>query len=130
MNFREGNTFTMMLSKGQMEDLISKKIVQFERNFFGRGPEAIKTYIFDDLVLIKLEGVLSKAERELSKDLEGILMIKNMRSKLLENCKEYIEEIIAEVMGCRVVSLHTDISTKTGERIILLKISPGSNGGT
>lgn len=118
----------MKLSKGQMEDWISKRIVQFERKFFGRGPEAIKTYILEDMVLIKLEGVLSQAEKELSKDLEGILMIKNMRSKLLENCKGYIEEIISELMGCRVISLHTDISTKTGERIILLKIAPGING--
>ncbi len=117
----------MKLSKGQMEDLISKRIVQFERKFFGRGPEAIKTYILEDLVLIKLEGVLSQAERELSKDLEGIIMIKNMRSKLLENCKEHIEEIISDIMGCRVISLHTDISTKTGERIILLKIDPDSD---
>ncbi|SFQ94570.1 DUF2294 domain-containing protein [Desulfoscipio geothermicus] len=109
-------------SKGQIEDQLSKKFMQFEREFLGRGPINVKTDIIRDMVLVRLEGVLTKAEVELAKDLDGILMVKSMRSKLLENGKQYLTKIISEVTGCDIVSMHTDISTKSGERVILIKM--------
>ncbi len=110
------------ISKGQLEDQISKRLMQFEREFLGRGPINVKTDIIRDMILVRLEGVLTRAEIELAKDLDGILMVKSMRSKLLENGKQYLEKIISEVTGCHIISLHTDISTKSGERVILIKV--------
>ncbi|MTI83244.1 MAG: DUF2294 domain-containing protein [Firmicutes bacterium] len=111
-----------IISKGQLEDQISKKFIQFEREFLGRGPVNVKTDIIRDMILITLQGVLTKAEIELAKDLDGILMVKSMRSKLLENGKHYVAKMINEVTGSNIVSLHTDISTRSGERVILIKI--------
>jgi len=117
-------TFHLMkiISKGQLEDQISKKFIQFEREFLGRGPVNVKTDIIRDMILITLQGVLTKAEIELAKDLDGILMVKSMRSKLLENGKHYVAKMVFEVTGSNIVSLHTDISTRSGERVILIKI--------
>lgn len=109
-------------TKGQLEDQISKTLMQFEREFLGRGPLTVKTDIIRDMILIRLEGVLTKAEIELAKDLEGIIMVKNMRSKLLEIGRSHIENIIFQITGCNVISLHTDISTTIGERVILIKV--------
>lgn len=108
------------MTKGQLEDQISKKFMQFEREFLGRGPVNVKTDIIRDMILVRLEGVLTKAEIELSKDLDGIMMVKSMRSKLLENGRDYLKQIISEVTGCSIVSLHTDISTKSGDRVVLI----------
>lgn len=108
------------MSKGQLEDQISKKFMQFEREFLGRGPINVKTDIIRDMILIRLEGVLTRAEIELAKDLEGIIMIKSMRSKLLENGRDYLKQIITEVTGCNILNLHTDISTRSGDRVILI----------
>jgi uncharacterized protein YbcI len=110
------------ISKGQLEDKISKKFIQFERDFLGRGPVNVKTDIIRDMILITLQGVLTRAEIELAKDLDGILMVKSMRSKLLENGKHHVSQIISEVTGSNIISMHTDISTKSGERVILLKV--------
>lgn len=109
-------------SKGQLEDQISKRLMQFEREFLGRGPINVKTDIIRDMILVRLEGVLTRAEIELAKDVDGILMVKSMRSKLLENGKHHIKKIIFEITGCDIVSLHTDISTKSGERVILITL--------
>lgn len=108
------------MSKGQLEDQISKKFMRFEREFLGRGPINVKTDIIRDMILIRLEGVLTRAEIELAKDLEGIIMIKSMRSKLLENGRDYLKQIITEVTGCNILNLHTDISTRSGDRVILI----------
>jgi len=113
---------TKNISKGQLEDQISKRFMQFEREFLGRGPINVKTDIIRDMILVRLEGVLTRAEIELAKDLDGILIVKSMRSKLLENGRQYLEKIISEVTDCHITSLHTDISTKSGERVILIKV--------
>lgn len=119
---RKTEILTANVSKGQLEDLISKKFMQFEREFLGRGPRNVKTDIIRDMILVRLEGVLTRAEIELAKDLDGILMVKSMRSKLLENGREHLKQIILDVTGCDIVSLHTDISTRSGERIILIML--------
>lgn len=95
---------TKNISKGQLEDQISKRFMQFEREFLGRGPINVKTDIIRDMILVRLEGVLTRAEIELAKDLDGILIVKSMRSKLLENGRQYLEKIISEVTGCHITS--------------------------
>ena len=45
-----------------------------------------------------------------------------MRNELLEGSRPALEVVITRVTGCRVVSLHTDISTRTGERLIAVTL--------
>ena len=91
----------------------------------GRGPEETKTYIIGDMVVIRLQRVLTPAEQQLAKtshDTRGRTLIKQVRTELLEKARPLLEPIIAEITGKRVKSLHTDISTITGERIILFTL--------
>lgn len=115
-----------MKTKGQMESEISDAIVKFEREYMGRGPEEARTYLLEDIIIVRLQGVLTPAERQLARsDSEGHgrALIKQVRMELLEKARPLLETIILNITGQPVKSLHTDISTITGERIIVLSLS-------
>jgi len=114
------NSGLKVLTKGQVEAEISNALISFEREHMGRGPVEAKTYIFEDIVLIRLKGVLTPAERHLAIDEEGIQLIKQVRTKLMENAHAMLKDIIRKITGVSPVSLYTDISTKTGERFIII----------
>ena len=111
------------ITKGQMEAQISTAIINFEKEYMGRGPKEIKTYIIKDMIFIRLKGVLTPAEEQLAKTFEGANLIKKVRVQLLESAKVLLNSIIKEITGYNVISLHTDISTKTGERIIVFTLN-------
>jgi uncharacterized protein YbcI len=108
---------------GQMEAQISAAIINFEKEYMGRGPKEIKTYIIKDMIFIRLKGVLTPAEEQLAKTDDGANLIKKIRVQLLESAKVLLNSIIREITGCTVLSLHSDISTKTGERIIVFTLN-------
>lgn len=115
----------MKKTKGQIEADISEAVTKFEKEFMGRGPIETKTYILDDLVLVRLKGVLTKAEHQLAQadnSGRGRQLIKQMRVELLEKGRPLLEAIVKDILGQEVKSLHTDISTITGERIIIFTL--------
>ncbi|MFZ5875866.1 MAG: DUF2294 domain-containing protein [Nitrospirota bacterium] len=107
---------------GQVEAEISAALIQFEKDFMGRGPRETKAYIIEDMVLVRLKGVLTPAEQQLAKNAEGTELIKRLRSNLLEQARELLSGTIEKITGLPVTSLYTDISTRTGERIILFAL--------
>ena len=109
-------------TKGQMEAQISEAIIKFEKEYLGRGPTETKTFIIKDMVLIRLKGVLTPAEEQLAKTAEGAELIKKTRVRLLESARCLLENVITNITDCQVKSLHTDISTKIGERIIIFTL--------
>jgi len=109
-------------TKGQVEAQISEAIIKFEKEYMGRGPMETKTYIIKDMVFVRLKGVLTPAEEQLAKSAEGADLIKRTRIQLLENAKFLLENVISGITASQVKSLHTDISTKTGERIIIFTL--------
>lgn len=110
-------------TKGQVEAQIGEAIIKFEKEYMGRGPMETKTYIIKDMVFVRLKGVLTPAEEQLAKTAEGADLIKRIRVQLLEGARILLENIISDITGCQVKSLHTDISTKTGERIIIFTLN-------
>ncbi len=109
-----------------LEIRISQAIVRFEKEFMGRGPMETRTWIIDDLVLVRLKNVLTPAEQQLATadDSErGRGLIKQLRQQLLERGRPILESIVFETLGIPVKSLHTDISTRTGERIIVFTLA-------
>ncbi len=106
-------------TKGQIESQISEALIKFEKEYMGRGPKEAKTYIMEDMVFVRLKGVLTPAEEQLTKTAEGANLIKRTRVELLERGRGLLDKIILESTECHIKSLHTDISTKTGERIIV-----------
>jgi len=107
---------------GQVEAELAAALVQFEKDFLGRGPKETKAYIIEDMVLIRLKGVLTPAEQQLAKNSEGTELVKRLRSNLLEQAREPLSATIEKITGVGIVSLYTDISTQTGERIILFTL--------
>lgn len=112
----------ILKTKGQIEAEISKWIVAFEREYMGRGPTDIKTYLVRDMVLVRLKGILTPAERQLVKA-DGVELIKEVRAKLLERGESFLKESVEKITGLPVTSMHSDISTATGERVILFVLT-------
>ena len=116
----------MVENKREAEQEISRAIVRFEKEFMGRGPLETKTYILDDLILIRLKNVLTPAELKLSEAAEhvrGRYLIKQMRQELIEQGRPLLDAVIKDILDIEVVSLHTDISAKTGERVIVFTLA-------
>ncbi|MBC8460944.1 MAG: DUF2294 domain-containing protein [Deltaproteobacteria bacterium] len=111
------------MTRGQMESAVSNALISFEKEHMGRGPVEARTYIFQDVIMIRLKGILTQAETHLAKDDEGIQLIKQIRAKLLEKSRGLLENIITEITGCPTRSFHTDISTRTGERFIIITLA-------
>jgi uncharacterized protein YbcI len=112
-------------TKGQLEAEISEAIIQFEKEYMGRGPKEARTFIFEDMVLIRLRGVLTPAEKQLAKVNNGDTgrtLIKQVRRELIEKARQLLESIIKDILQLNVVSMHTDISTVTGEKIIVFSL--------
>ena len=112
-------------TRGQLEAAVSEAIIQFEKEYMGRGPLRTKTYIIDDLVIVRLTGVLTHAEKQLIESEEasdGRQMIKRMRHSLIEKGRPLLEAVITGILGVGVRSLHTDLSTSTAERFIIFSL--------
>ena len=112
-----------MKTKGQTEAEVSNAMTKFELEYMGRGPKETKTYIIDDMVIVRLKGVLTDAERHLTKTQEGRDLIKKVRATMLESARDLLSRVIRDIVGVDVTSLHTDISTNTGERMIIFTLA-------
>lgn len=113
-------------SRGELESEISQAIIRFEKEFIGRGPLETRTYILDDLVLVRLKGVLTPTETRLAETNDrqrGRYLLKQVRQELLDQGRPLLETMIQDILGVSVRSLHTDISTRTGERIIVFSLN-------
>ncbi|HOI54822.1 MAG TPA: DUF2294 domain-containing protein [Phycisphaerae bacterium] len=111
-----------MKTQGQVEAEISQALITFEREYMGRGPEETRSYLLGDMILVRLRGVLTPAEKGLAESpdyAEGGKLVKQVRMQLLEKARPLLEAIVRDITGRRVISLHTDISTRTGERVII-----------
>jgi uncharacterized protein YbcI len=108
------------MTKGQLEAKISEAVSKFELEYMGRGPKLIRTYIINDMIIIRLSGVLSPSEQKLTDNPQGVELFKKVRSTLFEGGRGYLETLITDIINVAIVSTHSDISTKTGEKIIVI----------
>ncbi|MGW9856933.1 uncharacterized protein YbcI [Staphylococcus hominis] len=112
----------MTKSKGMYEAEISKAITQWEKDFLGRGSLSVKTDILRDMIIVNLQGILTPAEYRVCETQEGLLNIKRTRSELVESGQDDLMQLVFEITGIEVKSFHSDLSTITGERIIIFKL--------
>ena len=110
-------------TKGQLESKIAEATTQFEREHLGRGPREVRAWIVQDLIIVRLKRVLTPAEEKLARDPEGRGLVKEMRRQLIEGSREMLDDMILNLTGVPVVSLHSDISVRTGERIIVFTMA-------
>jgi uncharacterized protein YbcI len=115
-----------MKSQGEIEAAVCARIRQFLQDYMGRGPKEIHAHLLGDLLVIRLQGVLTAAEQHLAKSLpseKGRELLKQVRTHLIETARPLMNAMIQEVAGVAVVSLHHDISTVTGEEVVLFTLA-------
>jgi uncharacterized protein YbcI len=115
-----------MNTRGEIEAAVSKGVTIFMQEFMGRGPKDICTHLIDDILLVRLQGVLTAAERHLVAALpadKGRDLLKEVRTHLVEVSRPRLEKMIEESSGMRCISLHHDVSTVTGEEVLLFTLT-------
>ena len=92
----------------------------------GREPKEIHAHLIGDLLLVRLIGVLTAAEQQLVKSLpaeKGRTLLKQVQGHLVEAARPILEVLIRDVTSVPVLSLHHDVSTVTGEEVILFTLA-------
>jgi uncharacterized protein YbcI len=115
-----------MNTQGEIEAAISDGIARFEQEYMGRGPKDIQTHLLGDLLVVRLHGVLTAAEQHLVKALaaeKGRDLLKQVRTHLIETARPIMEKMVEDVTRVKVLSLHHDISTVTGEEVMLFTLA-------
>ena len=112
-------------TQGEIEAAISEGISRFEQEYMGRGPKDIRAHLIGDLLLVRLQGVLTAAEKQLVGTLsveKGRDLLKQVRTQLVEAARPVLESMVHEVTGGKTLSMHHDISTVTGEEIVIFSL--------
>jgi uncharacterized protein YbcI len=115
-----------MKTQGEIEAAICEGISRFEQEYMGRGPKDIHAHLIGDLLVVRLRGVLTAAEQQLVKTLpaeKGMGLLKQVRTQLMETARPALETLVRDITGVKVVSLHHDISTTTGEEVVLFTLA-------
>ena len=115
-----------MKTQGEIEAATYEGMSRFEQEYMGRGPKDIQTYLIGDLLVVRLQGVLTAAEQQLVKTLpaeKGKDLLKQVRTQLIQTARPVLEALVHEVTGIQVLSLHHDISTVTGEEVVLFTLA-------
>src|SRR6476660_9604310 len=114
-----------MKTRGEIEAAVCQGMSRFQQEFMGRGPKDIHAHLIGDLVLVRLRGVLTSAEQHLVQSLpseNGRDLLKQVRTELIEQARPILVTMIQEAIGANVVSLHQDISTASGEEIVIFTL--------
>ena len=115
-----------MKTQGELEAAICKGMTRFEQDYMGRGPKNLQTHLIVDLLVVRLHGVLTVAEQQLVQTLvpeKGRDLLKQVRTHLIETARPTLEVMVQEITGVEVLSLHHDISTTTGEEVVLFRLA-------
>ena len=111
-----------------MQNAIRQAVIKFEQDFMGRGPTDVRAFIVRDMVIVRLRGVLTQAERQLAKNADGIEMVKRMRQNLIAQGRDNLCGEIASITGVKVTGLFTDIDTQIGERVMVFTLDQDLGG--
>jgi uncharacterized protein YbcI len=114
-----------MRTQGEIEAAVCDGVTRFEQEYMGRGPKDIRAHLLGDLLVVRLQGVLTAAEQHLVRTLppeKGRDLLKQVRTQLIEIARPVLTAAVAEATGVGVVSLHHDISTVTGEELLIFTL--------
>ena len=115
-----------MKTQGEIEAAVCEGMSRFEQEYMGRGPKDVRAHLFDEMLLVRLQGVLTAAEQHLVKSQpaeKGRDLLKQVRTHLLETARPLMEAMVREITGLKVISMHHDISTVTGEEVVLFTLA-------
>lgn len=136
-----------MKSQGEIEAAVCDGISRFQQEFIGRGPRDIHAHLLGTLLVVRLQGVLTPAERQLMtprpesgepgvddghasgagngnghENGNGRSLLKQVRAHMVATGRPRLGEIVETATGVRIVSVHHDISTVTGEEVLVFSL--------
>lgn len=109
-------------TKSEIEGALRIAIIKFEQEFMGRGPDDVRTFVVRDLVVVRLKGVLTPAERQLAKTVEGVDMVRRLRQNLIALGRDKLCEQVSKITGAKTLALFTDIDVQLGERVFVFTV--------
>jgi uncharacterized protein YbcI len=115
-----------MKTQGEIEAAICEGLRRFEQDYMGRGPKDIRAHLIGDFLVVRLQGVLTAAEQQLATSLspeKGRDLLKQVRTQLVETARPALEGMVQEITGLTPVSLHHDISTVSGEEVVIFTLA-------
>lgn len=115
-----------MNTRGEIEAAVSDGMSRFEQKYMGRGPKDIRAHLIGDLLVVRLQGVLTAAEQHLVESLppeKGRDLLKQVRIQLIETARPVLETLVQDITGVKPISLHHDISTLTGEELVVFTLA-------
>jgi len=121
-----------MLTEGESEAALCDGMIRFQEAYLGWRSKSVHARFIKDLLVIRILGALTLAERQLGKSLspvKGRDLIKQVRGQLLELARPMLESLVHEVTGVKVLSMHHDISTVTGEEVVVFSLADAPRFG-
>jgi len=134
-----------MRSQGEIEAAVCDGVSRFQQEFVGRGPRDIRAYLLGGLLVVQLQGVLTPAERQLIAPRggggnghgdgngngngfdhdggNGRALLKQVRAHMVATGRPLLEEVVEAATGVKLVSVHHDISTVTGEEVLVFSLA-------
>jgi len=116
---------TKQYSQGEIEAALGEGVSRFMQEFMGRGPKSVRVHLLADLVVVRMQGVLTAAEQHLAVALPGFKgreLLKSVRTHLVETSRARLEEMVKQASGIACLSMHHDVSTVTGEEVFLFTL--------
>ena len=110
-------------TRGELQAAFSKAIVHLEKEYLGRGPVEARTFFVADMVVVRIRGVLTRAEQRLAESDDGKSLVKETRRQLFESLRQELDELVSQILDCETISMHSDISTNTGERVVVFTVN-------
>jgi len=117
---------TVLSTRGEIEAAVCDGMTRFEQEYMGRGPKAVACHLIGDMLIVRLTGVLTAAEQHLVRSLpaeKGRDLLKQVRTHLIETARPLMHKMVEAATGVKVVSVHHDISTNTGEEIVIFTLA-------
>ena len=108
---------------------ISRDLVAFYSDHFGREPTTAKTFWWEGIVVCLLEGVFSGYEQVLV-DAGGLGQVQANRTILRSMFEPLLREIVEQATGAQVVACLGDVSAAgSATEVFLLEPSAPEAGG-
>ncbi len=115
-------------SQGEIEAAVCDAVSRFQQEYMGRGPRHVHTHLIENKLFVHLEGVLTAAEQRLMESHDGghgrgAELLRQFRSYLLVAGKATLDALVRNATGSQPVSVHHDISSTTGEEVLVFTLS-------
>ena len=112
-------------TRGELESAICVGMIRFSQEYLGRGPRDVRAFLLEDMLVVRMQDALTPAERHLADTQppdRGRDLLKQVRTQMIESARKQIDSMIQLITGVTVKSLHHDVSTRTGEKIVIFTL--------